>query len=506
MTRTLLITPYGFQNQGIRLLATVLREQGHEATALFFKRWLNNNVRPPTNSDWDALNQAIAELRPELIGIGFGSPYLKIVTEMTERLRKVTKAPIIWGGVHPTISPEDGIEHADAVCLGEGEGPILDVAEAIANGRDFTGIANLWVARDGKIEKNPLRPLIENLDDLPYHRLFETPTAIVDDGRFQMAEPLEGTAMVRIFASRGCPFGCAFCYNSQYREIYEGLGKYHRGRTVESVLDEIEAARRHFKRIRRVRFDDDSFVFPKAWTDRFCELYPSRIGVPFDILLQPQTAREETLAGLKKAGLVHVQVGIQSASDSMLEGEYGRPGSASRIEEIAEMLGRVGIEVTYDVILDDPLATVEDAQATLDLLMRIRRPFNLFLYSLTVFPKSETARKLLAAGKITEDQIEGRATKSFEQFRFSFGYPRPAEDAFYAGLISLTSKGFIPKALIRAMSKNRTLREKPGLMRPLVEVANFIKLAQIGTRMLFRGELSWFKLKEYLPPRGRLVQ
>jgi len=506
MTRVLLITPYGFQNTGIRLLAAVLRREGFEAPVLFFKGWRNNDVRPPTETEYRLLSDHVREQRPDVVGIGFGTPYLGIVTEMTRRLRGVTDAHVAWGGVHPTIAPEDCIPHADSVCVGEGELPLVDLARALHDRLPVEPIPNLWVRRGTEVWRNPPRPLIQNLDDLPYAELQGGEMAWIDDGRLRRGNPSDDNALYRIFASRGCPYACSFCYNSQFRQIFHGLGRYHRTRSVESVLGELEAARRRLPRLRRVRFDDDSFVFPPAWVDELCAGYPQRVGLPFDILLNPQAADAATLRKLKGAGLVHTQVGIQSGSEEEVEAHYNRRASNRQTLELARTLADIGIEVTYDVILDNPLASTADKQAMVELLLELPRPFNLFLYSLTPFPKSEITDKLLAARLITEEEVEGRATKSFSQFRLSLDYPRAPEETFFACLISLTSKGFVPRRLIRSLSRSRRLRLHPAPLRLAAELANAAKLGGVAFRMLRRGELSTFKVAEYASFRRRLIQ
>jgi radical SAM superfamily enzyme YgiQ (UPF0313 family) len=256
--------------------------------------------------------------------------------------------------------------------------------------------------------------------------------------------------------------------------------------------------------LRRIKFDDDSFVFPAAWIEEFAASYPACVGLPFDVLMNPEVFDESAFRKLRAAGLVAMQVGIQSASPAEVEGSYGRPEANRKIVEMARLAHELGVELFYDVILDNPLAAAADQQAMLDYLLELPRPFHLFLYSLTAFPKSEVAQKLLAAGLIAADDIEGRATKSFRQFRLSLDYPRPAEATFYASLISLTSKGFVPKRAIRWLSQRESLRRRPAPLRWLAEAAGLVKLAQVGLGVWRRGELSGFKLREYLVRRGRL--
>ena len=506
MTRILLITPYGFQNQGVRLLSALLRREGFDAPVLFMKGWVNNDIRPPTQEELDLFDQCVTRLAPQIVGFGFGTPYLKTVIELTKRVRRLSDAHVIWGGVHPTIVPEDCIDHADSVCVGEGEHPLVDLAHAIRERSSPARIRNLWAREDGRLVRNPLRPLIQDLDALPHTSLLHAEAFTIEGGRLSRGDPLQSSAIYRIFASRGCPFRCTYCYNNQFRAIFQGLGPYHRTRRVEGVIEELEGAKSKLPRMRRVRFDDDTFLFPQSWIDAFVRDYPGRVGLPFDILVNPEVFRAPTLRALKGAGLCALQAGIQSASAKELTECYDRKGATAKVVELARTARDLDIEVTFDVILDNPLSTDRDKEATVDLLLELPRPFHLFLYSLTHFPRSALTERLLKTGKITKDDVEGRATKSFRQFRLSLDYPRPAEDTVHACLVSLTSKSFVPRTLIRWLRGRRGLSRHTAGLRLFAEAVNAVKLGGMAVAMWRRGELSPFKLREYATPKRRLIQ
>jgi len=505
MTTALLVTPYGLQNQGIRLLGAVLRREGFETTLLFFKRWVNNDVQQPTDGEKDLFRRVVAERQPDLIGFGFGSHYLSVVLDLSNLAREGGRCPILWGGVHPTLAPEDCQDTADLVCIGEGEYPLLEIMQALAVGRSYDRLANLWVKTADGWVKNPLRPLIQDLDALPYDDLLSGPALLIDNDRLSNGEPMAETAVYRLYASRGCPFRCSYCYNNQLRGIYQDLGTYHRERSPANVVKEMKAVRSMLPRLRRFRIDDDSFVFSATWIEEFCEAYARKINMPFDLLLNPMVIAAESLRRLRDAGLDAVQMGIQSASNEELR-DYQRGQSNDQILEQAKILRRLAIRVTYDLILDNPLAQRSHKDETLNLLLRLPRPFNIFLYSLTLFPKAEITRQLLEKGMASAEDVEGNATKSFKQFRLTFDYPRPAEESFYAGLFSLTSKRFIPRRFVRWLHRMKWLRAHPRPLIFLAETANLVKLAGVAWNMLRNGEITFFVLREYGTLRRRIIQ
>lgn len=492
-----LISLYGIENRGIRYLSATLRRNGFRPHQIYFKRWVNNRISPPTERECDMLTDLVRNTRPLVIGFGFGTPYLGIAADLTARLRKVMTTPILWGGIHATICPEDAIEHADILCVGEGEQPMLDLCRALSQGHDITAISNLWVRNGADVKRNDIRPLIDNLDELPFPDYLQPNTWFIEDNRIRAMDPISETAEYRIYPSRGCPYKCAYCYNSTMRGLFKGKGRYYRTRSAANVIRELETARSMFPRIRRIKFDGDVFAFPKPWFREFAQAYAQSIRIPFEILTYPGELDEEDFRLLRKAGLQKIQVGVQSGSDTEVAGVYDRTSTGQDVRNTVAMAQRNGIEVVFDLIFDNPLATRADNRAMIEWLLDVPRPFRVYLYSLTVFPKTRLAADLLERGIITPADIEGRATKSFRQFRLSFDYPRKPEDVFWISLAILTSKNFIPKKIIRRWMDSEKLRRQPWPLRVLAQTADLLKNAFIAFNMMLHGELTLFKLRQY---------
>jgi len=493
----MLVSMYGIENRGVRYISAVLRQAGFEPHLVLFKRWVNNRIRPPTEREAQLLAGLARKINPLLIGFGFGSPYFKIVRDLTDMLRAATPAPMLWGGIHPTICPEECIAHADFVCVGEGEFAALELCRALEEGRDPGGIPGLWSRRGSETRPGPARALLEDLDSLPYPDYMQANTVFIEDNRASEIDPIAQTVEYRIYPTRGCPYNCSYCYNSTLKNMYKGLGRYYRIRGVDGVIGELRHALRLFPRTRRVKFDGDVFAFPKPWLRDFCAAYARDIGVPFEILTYPGELDEEDLRALRRAGLDKIQTGIQSGSDREVSAVYGRRSTCSDIRELSRVARRAGVGIVFDLIFDNPLATPEDKRAMIELLLELERPFKIYLYSLTVFPKTAIARELIERGIITADGVEGRATKSFSQFRLSFDYPRPPEDVYWISLAILSSKSFIPRRLIRALLNSEHFRRNPGALKFAARLSDLAKTVAIALGMLARGELTRFKIRQY---------
>jgi radical SAM superfamily enzyme YgiQ (UPF0313 family) len=267
------------------------------------------------------------------------------------------------------------------------------------------------------------------------------------------------------------------------------------------VLGEIAHIRRSLTRVRRILFDDDTFVFPQPWLDEFCARWPGEVGLPFDILAHPQALNEQQLAQLQRAGLSGLQVGIQAASRREVADLYHRTGVDQTLA-FARLCRKLGIDAVYDIILDNPQADDTDREELFDLLEQMPRPFRLFLYSLNVFPQTGVADSL----RVPPESVEGRSQISLRQFRLTLDWPRPPKLMLFAALVSLASKPRVNFARLRAMWRDEKLRRDPRPAVRLAYRANWRRLFGMGWRMLRRRELAWYKLREYAHPRRILTQ
>lgn len=493
-----LIGLYGTENDGVRYLSANLKREGFRVSTVFFREWRNNANELPSEKEIQLLIDLLKEIKPDIAGLSFISSFLCIAADLTRRIQKETGIPVLWGGIHATTAPEECLEYADFVCLGEGEGPLLDLVTDLSRGGTGENIENIWLKKDGEILRTESRMLIQNLDTLPIPDYSHEDKYLIDGGRLTKGEPLLAGAEYRIYASRGCPYACSYCYNSILRRIYKGKGKYYRFRSPEHVIEELETAKKTFPHIRRIKVDDDTaFAFGKEWVETFCRLYKEKINIPFECLIHPHLLKEDILRMLKDAGLIKVQIGIESASESEMNEIFKRAPGNKQILEFAELNKKLKLEAVYDVIIDNPLASEKDKRALFDFLMKLPGPYKLYLYSLVIFPGTELAKEMLEKGLITENDIEGKNNKAWTQFRVSMDYPRSKEDIYWLSLVLLVSKDFLPRSLIKWFSKNESFRKNPAPLFLFAKMCNLVKMAQIGFEMLLSGELTLFKLRQY---------
>jgi len=507
-----LMTIYSIENAGIRYVSAALQREGFDTHIIFLRDWVHNRLDMPSDAEIELALQIIADKGADLVGLGFMSSLLPMARHVSARIKeRFPDTPLLWGGIHPTSDPQGSIVDCDYLCVGEGELAAIDLCKALRDGADTTAIPNIWVNQGGTVVENAPRPLIQNLDWLPYPDTRDDNKYYIEGGRVRIEEPWKRTAEYRIYFSRGCPYNCSYCYVSILRDVYDEKGrKFYRARSVEHILGELEMVQKTFPKIARVKIDDDtSFAFGDEWMAEFLDKYPKRVGKPFECLLIPPMMRPDMLKALMGAGLVRVQTGIESGSAKESKELHNRSPGNQAIMKFAEANKEMRLNVVYDVIIDNPHATEEMKLETAYFLLDLPRPYDIYFYSLNYFPGTALTKRSLEDGTLDPDMVEGRNTKAWHQFRVSMDWPRSDEDRFYLAIFSMASKSFVPKAFLRRLLDEREHWKQPKNLERLYKLAwasNYVKMGYVGWRYFKNGELTWFKLRQYGSLRKMISQ
>ena len=157
---------------GIRILSSCLRKPTIGHVWCLWCHVKQKMQQPSFVSTYS--EEMLAELRElsldsHLIGISLMSNQMMQAISITEYLKSHgISAPIIWGGVQPTVEPEECLKFADMVCIGEGEEAIVELAHRMEENRPYLQTNNIWFNTSNGIVRNELRPLIQNLDSIPF--------------------------------------------------------------------------------------------------------------------------------------------------------------------------------------------------------------------------------------------------------------------------------------------------------------------------------------------------
>lgn len=253
----------------------------------------------------------------------------------------------ILGGPQATFSPETFADSGmDAYCVGEGEYAFRDFLIKVEKGESYDGIANLIT----KKASNPVRPLISNLDELP----------IADRDLILSDSFLKDTPKKTFYATRGCPFKCAYCCNNYYHKLYKGKGPIVRRFSVERIIREIEAVKSKY-RTEFIKFGDDVFAMKADdWMEEFAEKYSQRIGIPFNCYLRFDTVEDKLLKLLKHAGCFSVHLSLDSTSDYVREKILRRQMRKVDVIEKLRKIREYRINTWVNYMLCVPESTLQD--------------------------------------------------------------------------------------------------------------------------------------------------
>jgi anaerobic magnesium-protoporphyrin IX monomethyl ester cyclase len=217
--------------------------------------------------------------------------------------------PIVWGGVHPTLLPEQTVasENVDVVVRGEGESTILELARRLSSNEPLDDVPSITYMSDGRIRSNPDGQLID-LDTIPEDLAYD----LVPLERY----PSFQAGRFHMQTSRGCPHRCGFCYNSIFNR-----GKW-RGKSPEKVLNDIEHVTEKFPNIKCIDLIDDNFFVDEKRVEQICRRMINRrmrttwrANCRFDYMAHYD---REFVGLLEKSGCTELNFGAETGSDRLL--------------------------------------------------------------------------------------------------------------------------------------------------------------------------------------------
>jgi radical SAM superfamily enzyme YgiQ (UPF0313 family) len=500
-------TPPDINAFGVRVISSVLKKEGFRTKIIFLPGGIEH-LRFDSSYIYRYPENTLARIGEicsdaNLIGLSFMSLYFDRAAQITEYLKGEFNTPVIWGGIHSTCRPEQSLEHADIVCMGEGEYALVELAGKISSGNDYTDVMNCWFRTDGTIKKNEPGPIVQDLDELPFvdydiedHYVYDWKSGevvhiddkVMKDQFLRMPYFKDRHFYAyRTMTSRGCPHKCSYCASSAMMRL--------RRRSVDNVIEELKEILKKFSYVELISFFDDTyFAAPVSYFEEFRDKYKKEIGLPFHAQCSPTTVSEKKMELLVDAGLYYTEMGIQTGSERIKK-MYRRVVSNDRMISAAGLLDRYSSKMLvpdYHVILDNPWETREDVLDTLRLLLRLPGKFMLEISSLIFFPGTELNEKARAEGLI-KDEIA-------EVCRKPFTFPR---GTYLNYLIYLSGFPAVPRMLLRFLSSDTLVnafhkQEPSRLYDFMFFLTDKVRLVAKGVLALLKGDFrriaNYFKL------------
>lgn len=302
----------GEEYLGIEYLSAVLKEKGHVVQLiydplLFNDYYISSRLLSRLFSFHNRILKEVAQSGAGLVAFSVNTAEYEWALRMSSEIKNRINVPIVFGGHHSTCVPEEVIKEGcvDFVIEGEGEYSFLELVECLEGKKIKESVSNLYYKVGKCIYRNELRPLIENLDSLPFpdKELF-----------YGVIKYQEGN--YTIITSRGCPYSCSYCHNYYIRKKYSGKGEYVRRRSVVNVIDELRRAKKKYK-VKSIMFQDEIFTLDTQWLAEFAGIFKKEINLPYACYVHPDTINDKTVSLLRDSGCVSVNIGIESIDDSV---------------------------------------------------------------------------------------------------------------------------------------------------------------------------------------------
>jgi radical SAM superfamily enzyme YgiQ (UPF0313 family) len=431
---------FDFVYPGIKMLSAALRAKGIQSSLIYLlpERYYDTSYAF-TSQLKDNLAQLVSTY--DLVGISVMTHNFHQAAALTRHLKAANQSIIIWGGIHPTIDPEGSLEYADGLALGEADESFTELVTSFAQGKDFTGTEGFWFKKGSSIVRNELRPPPRDLNSLPLpdigyqgHFLRQSEEFVPLDKELLQKKYMEsglrsadGTfipAYLTVF-SRGCPFACTFCCNNRLAQLFGKERKKVRNRSLEKIFAEIQLARSIVPELGFVTIQDDNFLAqPVEYIENFSNRWSREVKLPLKISGSVKFINHERIGPLVDAGLMHIEIGLQSGSDRVNREIYKRRVAAADVLESARVLNEYKDRLlpAYDVLFDNPYETSCDRLETAKLVQQLPKPYAFSSFSLVFFPGTELYEKACRDELITDEktQIFGKKTNDFNLSRVSY--------------------------------------------------------------------------------------
>lgn len=298
---------------------------------------------------------------PDLVGINVNVDTSKRAYEIAEIYRR-KGIPVVLGGIHASANPEEGLCHADAVCIGEAE--------------------SVWETILTDTQHQKLKPCYEHTEP--------TDLSQVPYPRWELVHHYRYLYTNIIAASRGCPFRCDFCYNSN------GYMEKHRTRPVDQVIGEIQAMG-----TRQVMFIDDNLIGNIRWMRSLLKAI-APLQLTWHAAVSANLVRHlDLLDQMAETGCRSLFIGFESINADSIQNVNKKQNNVNAYETLIREIHARGIMVNASLVfgLDEDRPDV--FAHTLDWLVR-NKVESMTAHILTPYPGTQLFDRFKAEGRIID--------------------------------------------------------------------------------------------------------
>jgi len=395
----------------------------------------------------DSFIECAKRFSPDIVLLETSTPTINIDTRIAEAMRRVIPSAVFaFSGPHaPMFETSFLYENKviDLILYGEYELTLLELVQKLKNKEELDDVDGLIFRKAGVVQKNPPRPLIENLDSLPFPARHLLPMMHYNDSVCNLPRP-----NLQMWASRGCPYQCNFC---AWPQIMYGGSKY-RTRNPAIVAEEMDIAVKKYG-FKGVYFDDDTFNLQKDRVLNLCEEICKRDlnkRVSWAVMARADAMDDELLLAFKKSGLYAVKYGVETGSQKLID-EMGKKLSLEEVERVVRKTKELGIRVHLTFSFGHPGETRETVNKTIETAILLE-PDAVQFSIITPFPGSRYHETLKREGKLE--------VSSWENFNGSHKAVFHTDNLSAKDLQDAKDRAYSRWEIESEQKNNRMLREK----------------------------------------------
>jgi len=430
---------------GLAYLGAVSEERGDEV------RILDMEVEETP------LNQVLREERPDLVGITANTIQIKAAWRVAQEIKAEMAPPIVLGGPHPTVLPEESVKRpeVDVVVRGEGEATWADLCQRLESGALLEEVEGISRRQNGRVVHNPDRPPIADIDSLPFpaHHLFKME-------RYTNLQPTLDTVEGRSFSiltSRGCPYRCTYC--SQI------LPRLWRMRSPENVVAEWRWLVKDLG-AKEIGVLDDSFNIDRKRVLAICDLLISEglNDVPWIMIngIRANLVDEELLGRMREAGCIRTAFGVESGNQEILDTVIDKHLTLDQIRAAFKAAKSVGMETIGFFIIGLPGEMEETIEDTIRFACELD-PMVANFSMATPFPGTQMREVVLEKGRLL--------AQDWDDYAFFENKPTFEMDGLPAEVVERKWKDAYrrfylrPNRMVRTLLRKKTWLDLPRTVR-----------------------------------------